>query len=236
MVSIRDVAADIGIDTSGEVSILGHFFGFYRKRPPVRSDSTIKVEVSLLDQVNALKGDYINFNVIKVGVDEFEEDEIDKIDFAVFRTRQIFTDEGIGVGRVEHYEILSSESNGLHEITSEQDATDLTQDWSVFNDGLDVFFVHSITAKFVGISNIDGPCYKNADERNGSITDKVRTSDKTARTCAHEIGHYLGLEHRNSWPENLMAQTASASSPRDSVKLTDSQVDTANDHCSLLHA
>ena len=52
-----------------------------------------------------------------------------------------------------------------------------------------------------------------------------------ARSGSHEIGHYLGLDHENGSPTNLMAQSSVASSIRDSTVLTSGQGDNVRDHC-----
>ena len=56
-------------------------------------------------------------------------------------------------------------------------------------------------------------------------------SEQTARTIAHELGHYLTLEHRNDEPDNLMCQSGSASSTRNSTVLTNDQGSDMRDHC-----
>lgn len=238
MASLKSIAACIGVNTGGNVSVLGEVFGFRARRVP--SDPTgVATSVSLLGQVKAMQGKHLNFNCIRVGFDLFSSSSLatalDEIDYGIFKTRRIYATRGIGVGRIEHYQVDSSDSNGLHVITSAGDATDLTHDWSVPNDGMDVFFPFSITssAGFVGISNINGPCDKDAKGRNGMISDVLRGKDATARTLAHELGHYVKLKHKNSSKDNLMCQTSEANSIRDSVDLTSGQANDVKTHCSI---
>jgi len=238
MVSVKDIAKCIGVDTSDGVSVLGELFGFRARRVP--SDPTgVDTSVSLLDQCKAMQGKHFNFNCIRVGFDLFSStalaSNLAEIDYAVFKTRRIYATRGVGVGRVEHYLVDSSDSDGLHVITSGGDATDLTQDWTVPNDGMDVFFVFSITsdAGFIGISNINGPCNKDAKGRNGMISDIGRGDDATARNVAHELGHYVTLTHKNDDGDNIMAQDSSANSIRDSVELTSGQGSDIKTHCSI---
>ena len=48
-VNVKSVLACVGIDTSSDVSVLFHGFGFIRARVPTDPDSTVRAEVSLLD-------------------------------------------------------------------------------------------------------------------------------------------------------------------------------------------
>jgi Metallo-peptidase family M12B Reprolysin-like len=255
MESVRSIMNCIGVDTSGRVSLLFHLFGFFRARVPSDPCSSATAQVSLLDHVNSLKGRHVHLNIIRVGVDNFTDDEIDRIDSAIYRTRDIYRTVNLGVGRIEHYDVLASDANGHDDIGSEAEAEDLTQEWTIPNDGLDVFMVDNISdPDFVGISNVDGPCDKNADEMNGVIGGEVnRTAEAVARTFPHEIGHYLGLEHNHGDApdcpdttaecDNLMAQTRCAIPPPlgtgcgngvcQAILLIAAQGNTVRDHCSV---
>ena len=62
--SLRAFASCIGVN--GPFSVLGDFYGFRQRRLP--TDPTgVRVEVSLRDQINSLRGRHFNLNVIKVG-------------------------------------------------------------------------------------------------------------------------------------------------------------------------
>lgn len=243
MASVKAIMSCIGVDTSGSVSVLGHLFGFFRQRVPTDPDPTVTAQVSLLDHVRSLQSEHIHLNVIRVGIDNFTADEIHKIDYAVYRCRNIYRQVNLGVGRVEHYDVTSADAGGKDDLGSESEAEDLTHDWSVPNSGLDVFVVDNISdPDFVGISPVGGPCDKDDKDMNGVIGGEVnRGWEGVARTFAHEIGHYLGLSHNHgddcpttaAGRANLMAQTRCADSTRDSVVLTNSQGNTMHDHCSV---
>lgn len=249
MESVRSIMNCIGVDTSGTVSLLGHLFGFVRERVPTDPCSSDTAQVSLLDHVNSLQGRHIHLNIIRVGIDNFTDDEIDKIDYAIYKARDIYRMVNLGVGRVEHYDVLSSDADGKDDLGSEDEAEDLTHDWTVPNDGLDVFMVDTISdPDFVGISPINGPCDKDDSDMNGVIGGEVnRSAESVARSFAHEIGHYLGLRHNHDaspdCPDttagcnNLMAQTRCATSCGDGVcqaiVLTAAQGDTVENHCSV---
>ena len=66
--SLRAFASCVGI--TGPFSVLGDFYGFRQRRLP--TDPTgVRVEVSLTEQIQGLRGRHFNLNVIKVGSDQF---------------------------------------------------------------------------------------------------------------------------------------------------------------------
>lgn len=229
-ISLKASARCIGL--SGRVSVLGDYFGLFQRTPPTDPVTGV-VTLSVTQQAQALRGRHVHLNVIRVGIDQFTAAQLGRIDYAIFKTRNIYRAVSLGIGRVQHWDVRTADANGRDDLGSEDEAEDLTQEWSVPNDGIDVFVVRNISdPDYVGISPQDGPCNKNAKGMNGLIGGEVgRTDDRFARTFAHELGHYLGLGHENSRPENLMCQSDKASSIRDSVALTSGQGSNVRDHC-----
>jgi hypothetical protein len=241
--SLRAFASCIGI--SGQFSVLWDFYGFRRGRLP--TDPTgVRVEVSLKEQTERLRGRHFSLNVITVGSDQFTDADHMEIDYSIFKLRNVYRPVGLGVGRILHWVISTADANGLDSPTTEGDLEDLTGDWTVENDGIDFFFPHNMAIPsnggiILGKSAIDGPCDKDAKGMTGS-TSGLWGSEQTARTFAHELGHYLGLKHNHgadpdcptttSGQNNLMAQSRCALTTRDSVLLTSSQGDNMKDHCS----
>ncbi|HEX8844142.1 MAG TPA: zinc-dependent metalloprotease family protein [Pyrinomonadaceae bacterium] len=242
MASVKAMMGCIGIPIHVSVSVLSDFFGFFRGRVPDDADPNVIARVSLLGLMNSLQGKHIHLNVIRVGIDNFTDDEIDKIDYAIYRIRNIYKQVSIGVGRVQHWNVTSEDADGKDDIGSKSEATELTHDWTVPNNGQDAFIVDNISAEdFAGISNINGPCNKNAMSRNGFVLEVDLDSEKFARAFAHEVGHYLGLKHTHGKEcsdsdadkHNLMSQSRCAISLRDSVVLTSEQGSTMRSHCSV---
>jgi hypothetical protein len=256
MASVKQIMGCIGRDTSQGLSVLQHLFGFWRRQVP--TDPVATAEVSVLDQVRGLQGRHLHLNVIAVGwwntLPTSQQDTArEKIDYAIYRTRNIYAAVNLGVGRVNHYVITQDEADGAHDVGSEGEADELSDDWSVDNNGIDCFVVRTISADFVGISPVDGDCDKGG-KRDGLVAGAIDRGGVTAgfdafsRTFAHEIGHYLDLQHNHddgdncaNCPgsvaacDNLMAQTRCANccgnGVRAGVLLTSNQGSTMRGHC-----
>jgi hypothetical protein len=233
MTSIRQVAGCIGI--TGNFSIMRDFFGFFRGQIP--PDPTgVAVEVSLEEQTERLKGKIYHLNVVAIGVDNFTDNEDIEIDYSIFKIRNIYARVGVGIGRVGHYGVAAANASGLDMPTTEAQLEEITDRWTVTNNGIDVFipFAMSVPSNggvILGLAPVPGPCEsKDAKGMNGAVTG-IWGSEQTARTFAHEVGHYLDLPHRNGSPNNLMAQSRVASSIRNSVLLTTAQGNTIKGHC-----
>ena len=246
MASVKSILNCVGVDTSGDVSILFHGFGFARQRVPTDPDASVTAEVSLLQQVRDVQGEHIHLNVIRVGFDAIAPASLgtaeEKLDYAIYKIRNVYRQVSLGVGRVEHYVITAGDADGADDLGSEDEADELSDDWTVPGNGIDVFVVRNISdSDFVGISPIDGSCDKDSKD-DGLIGGEIgRGFDAVARTFAHEVGHFLGLSHNHgddcptstAGQNNLMAQTRCAISARDSVLLTGGQGNTMHDHCSM---
>ncbi len=245
MPGVRSFLSCIGVSGSGTVSVLGDLFGFIRNRVPPDADTTVRAEVSLLQHMRDLQGRHVHVNVIRVGFDLLSDsglsDAFEKIDYAIYRTRNIYRPVNLTVGRVEHYFIDSADANGRDNIGSEDEANALWEEWTVHNNGVDAFVVRTIsTDDFIGLSPVGGNCDK--DEKDDALLagEINREPEGFSRTFAHELGHFLGLPHTHgedcpsstSARNNLMAQTRCAPTLRGAVLLTSSQGSTMRGHCS----
>jgi hypothetical protein len=254
MRTLRQLMACADVKATGNVSVLFDYFGFAQRSVPVDPDANVTASVSILRQAALVDGEHFHLNVIRVGLDTLSasdlEEGLDKLDYAIYRSRNIYAPQQVGVGRIQHFSITAADSNGRDDLGSESEADALSDEWSVPNDGIDAFVVRNISdMDFVGISPIAGSCTKGASN-DGLVAGEIgRSIEFFARTFAHEIGHYLGLPHNHgsSCPSsdaaqrNLMAQTrcvpmvagTNTRDVRNGVRLTSSQGSTIRDHCSM---
>jgi len=242
MASLKQLLNCTGVDSGGNISVLRHVLGYTEGEVPADPSGVTATE-SLLGFMNDVQNRHFHVNIILVGADNFTANERYKVDYSLYRTRRIFRGVNLGLGRIERYAISAADANGRDDIGSKGEATDLTQEWTVNNNGMDVFVVENISASdFIGISNINGPCDKDAKGRNGVIAGFANRNsvEGMAKTFAHEIAHYLGLRHNhgsncpnsNNDRNNLMAQTRCASgSLRNAIILTNGQGNDMRDHC-----
>lgn len=211
MESLRNVAACIGI--TGSFRVLRNFFGY----------SSTPGTLSVLTQVRRLQGKHVHMNIIRVGSDLFTAADERKIDSAVQFTRDTYATRNLGVGFLDHRFITVAQANGREFITDGDEAEELTNEWTVPNSALDVFFVRTI-GDAGGWSRVDGPCDKDAKGMDGSVIDMSNNTAFVGIALAHEAGHYLGLSHVNSPSGNLML-------PNGGTTLTSSQGSKIRSHC-----
>jgi hypothetical protein len=200
MPSLRTVAQCIGVE--GDISVVHDFFGL-RSVPPGK-------QLFLKRQMERLELRHFHVNVILVGVDEFLPNELGTLNRAVFDAREIYAKFGIGVGRILWFGIPVSMAGGHGVISSNDEATALTNSWTVHNDGLDVFVVRDGWVEdgknVEGVSNPNASCDKDARKSiSGSVVSVKPDSELLLAgvLLAHEMAHDLGLED-NLEERNLM--------------------------------
>ena len=214
MASLRSLAACIGV--TGEFSVVGDFFGYASPPPwglgPNSQKDDLPSSLSLLTQIRRLQQPHFNINVVRVGTNSDGilapegEDNIDaavdeqNVDAAVDMAREIYDAIGVGIGRVERWWRIPAADTDHEEISSRAEAGDLVQEFSVGNDGIDVFVVLEWVGDIAGRHPPGG---------DGVVVESIETDFLgTARIFSHELGHYfLGQGHKNSEPNNLMAQS-----------------------------
>jgi len=207
MVSLRSIAACIGV--AGNFSVVRDFFGYatgvYGHIPLSTDLSTITEEeakidpsapgeLSLLTQVKLLEGPHIHLDIIRVGIEDFATIDEQEIDVAVQMTRELYARVGLGIGRVLRWFLTTEQAGGLTVIDTECEAFDLIDDWSAHGGGMDVFFVRDIDFGKGG-----GTPEKDPEGTVIGLSGNV----STGITLAHELGHYLGLDHVST-KTNLM--------------------------------
>jgi hypothetical protein len=245
MASLRQVAGCLGL--SGNISIVHDFFG-HRQAPDFNS-------LSVLKQIKLLQGPHIHLNLILVGTDEnglFSHKKEVEISTSIEQMRLIYAQVNLGVGRIQQYGIPIDEAKGYDIIDNRDEAADLTHEWTIPNNGLDLFLVLDDwpgpkTGTLSGLSPIPGSCDKNDKDMNGVVVSLGANSPFLAGyRMAHEVAHYLGLKHTpdltsdqlgdwNNYPpeqqNNLMFPVPFAIPPTKSPQLNGGQVIIMKAHC-----
>lgn len=250
--SVRGALTCMGQGGIANPSVMRDVLGYARGTQPTDPSTNAPVTVSLGQMFTGLSGRRVHMNMIRVGFDLLGSTAfgaaIDQIDYATFRTRNIYATRSLGLGRIQHWEISAAASRGRDDIADGDEADSLFDEWSVPNDGVDMFIVRTIGGTLLGkAADIPGDCSKGDKDDavlGGAVDDP---SEGMSRTAAHELGHYLGLSHNHGddCPTdtgsrmNLMAQTRcvpniSGTTTRDvrgAVNLSTNQGSTVRGHC-----
>ena len=191
MASLRATAQCIGL--SGQISVVRDFFGYRTKGTG---------PLSLGTQMRLLQGKHIHLNLIRTA--SFDVSQQKEIDFGLQVMRNIYATVNVGVGRIQRFFIPP----GHEVIDGDAEAKDLWNEYSVSNASIDVFLVRVISGDSSGKSPVDGSCDKDSKDDSGCVIAVEDNADglglTLGRAIAHEVGHYLGLEHEDELPDNLM--------------------------------
>jgi hypothetical protein len=237
MWSLKQAIQAAGLDGES-VSLAGHVFGYRRGQAPRAPDGST-TSMSLSDWAALRNKEKFNLNIIAVGSDSFTTSMWDEVDTLVHRMRQIYARIDVGVQHVRHFGVLAADAKGLDIITTSDEVDDLRESWAVDNGAIDLLIPAgwdrspSALNGLLGRAKLDGPCLGEKDDK-GAAGAAVGLSGPllSSRSAAHEIGHYLSLEHQQSLGANLMAQTTVADNPTwQAVGLFARQADDVRDHC-----
>ena len=136
----------------------------------------------------------LGLNLILVGVESFSAADIQTVNDMLAITRNIYGQVSIGIPSVAWFQITNAQAGDLAVIDSNAECVDLTEDWTVSNGNVDVFIVRAMTDAD-GRSPVNGPCDKNAKGMSGPVVSLNGSTANAGNTLAHELGHYLGLDH-----------------------------------------
>lgn len=217
MTSFKEIARCIGLGDRDELAVVRDFFGYRMGAPE---------DLSLLAQIRRCRRRHVHLNIIRVGIESFGDADEREIDGAIHATREFYDQVNLGVARIErNYFISTADADGRDNINNDDEAEALTDEWTVDNDALDIFFVLTYSGSTIGLSRVDGPCDKDAKGMDGSVVAIEGSANTTGFVLGHEAGHYLGLSHVSS-NGNLMFGTVP-----NGGGLTSGQGSNMRDHC-----
>jgi hypothetical protein len=173
---------------------------------------------------------HIDINVILVGSDAFTAADLQQVNDSLDIVRTIYGNVGLGIGTVRRYQISVAAAGSLVTVTSNADAQAITNQWAVNNNALDLFVVRRMTGGADGWSAVNGTCDKQTKKQmTGSVVSLNGSTANSGNTFAHELGHYLGLNHIPD-AGNFIGNNGSSNS---NTAITAAQGTTMKSHCSV---
>jgi hypothetical protein len=196
--------------------------------------------LSVERHLNLIKGTAINLSLILVAHEndfsgEFTVNDTLRMQAAVDVTRGLYAQVGLGVRKLFWQRIPVADAGGFS-VVDGSEATQLTEAFSGDNDGIDVFFVTSVTDAS-GWSKKGGSCDKDVKgERTGAVMELGGSDQFAGVVMGHEVGHYLGLGHGNDITNMMGADTNNdgiGEINSNSTGITNAQGNTMKSHCSI---
>lgn len=144
---------------------------------------------------------FLDINLVLVGDEDFTDTDKKNLASAMSFARGIYNklDPRLRI-RVQTHGISKSRAQSYTVIDSSAEAQDLTELITIENDRMDVFVVRVMNGAD-GWSPINGVCGRENKKKKemwtGCVVSLNGTVDNIGNTIAHEMGHYLGLDHLN---------------------------------------
>ncbi len=196
MRSLRKTADCVGV--GGTFHVARDFFGYIAGPPQ---------QISVSRQIRLMHRHRAMINAILVGVESFGDADLVEIDQAVAFMRDALATVSFGIGPVRWFEITTDDAGGRDHIADDAEAKDLTQEWTVDNVGIDVFFVRTYAGSTIGTAPRKGPGNKDAPyQMTGVVLAVEGSATVTGFVLAREVCRYMGLKDSEN-ENNLMFPT-----------------------------
>jgi len=249
--SVRQIAQNC-LGVTGDISINTHVYGYIFRGTDGSVFGTLSgsdtlpgsgaaTTRSLKRHLQTVSGKATDLVIILVSHENdfsgvVTRDQVTKAQYAIQIARDIYAQRDLGIRTIRWQRIPVADAGGYANITDRGEAEDLTDDWSSSGGGIDVFMVQTI-GDAAGWSNVDGPCSKESKfDLSGVVLELSLGRRFTGVLLAHEVGHYLGLEHANSGT-NMMGVDSNNDGigeiNNNSTQLTSSQGTKMRSHCSV---
>lgn len=215
VLSVRDVAQR-RLGLNGAFSVTDDLYGYPFRAADGTVFGTLAVNDtfprsgqpltrSLTEHLRTIDGPATNLCVILVGHEDDFSGVVSRLQVATVQyglqvMRDLYAQQGFGVRRILWQRIPKADAGSAWNLANRAEVKTLTSDWTCYQDGIDVFVVQSIVGAW-GYSHSPGagPCDKNdAEDLSGVVGICTLTRHLTGIMLAHEVGHYLGLDHTTS--------------------------------------
>lgn len=252
--SVRDIA-ERNLGLTGDLSVDSDLYGYIFRDTDGSVFGTLEdVDVlpgsgepttrSLRRHLETISGTALDLVMILVGhEDDFSgvvtRDQVTKIQYGIQVARDLYATVDLGIRKIVWWRIPLANVEGYANIDGDHEARKLAREHSGPPGGIDVFFVQTIeNAGGLAPGNPPGPVDKDENLRmTGVLVQLSGTHFWVGRGIAHEVGHYLGLEHEDQITNLMHVWDGPAPmSAYDSIDITPSQGATIRTRATLFPA